>query len=85
MTTDEFTPGPDDLTPGTVIRVPARYRGRPFCLEIIKRVLVSKETGAVELFGTVLSLDGTTTRKRPLHRIVVEQPDRLVVVRKASR
>jgi hypothetical protein len=77
---------PDDLVKGTIIRVPGRYHpahpGRPYCLEIIKLVSVSKETGAVELTGKVLALNGTTTRKRPVIRTVVVMPDRITIASK---
>jgi hypothetical protein len=73
----------DDLLPGAMIRVPAGYRGRPYCLEITSRVSVSKATGAVSLVGHVLSVNGTTTRKRPLTRSVVVMPDRIELVRRA--
>lgn len=77
---------PDDLVPGTIIRVPGAYHpthpGRPYCLEIIRLISVSKETGAVELTGKVLALTGTTTRKRPVFRTVVVMPDRITIVTK---
>jgi hypothetical protein len=77
---------PDDLVEGTISRVPGAYHpahpGRPYCLEIIRLVSVSQATGAVELTGKVLALNGTTTRKRPVIRTVVVMPDRITIASK---
>lgn len=47
---------PDNLVPGTIIRVPGAYHpthpGRPYCLEIIGLISVSKETGATPSPGS---------------------------------
>jgi hypothetical protein len=79
---------PGDLVEGTILRVPGAYHpthpGRPYCLEIIRLVSVSKETGAVELTGKVLALNGTTTRKRPVIRTVVVMPDRITIASKPN-
>ena len=81
---DQQAVRPADLVSGTVIRVPGGYRSRPYCLEIVKLVSVSKATGAVELSGKVLALNGTTTRKRPRFRTVVVMPDRITIVIKPA-
>ena len=75
-----------DLRPGAVVLVPvgAAGRRRPFCLRITEVISVSKETGAVTLFGNVLGADGTTSRRMPLRRTVVAQPGRLIVVSPAG-
>lgn len=73
-----------DLVKGTVIRVPGSGRSRPFCLEIVSRDPVSKETGAVVLVGKVLDVNGITTRKRPLFRSVVVFPDRITIVKQGT-
>jgi hypothetical protein len=68
----------EDFKQGITIEVPRTdLYGRPFCLRITTVMSVSKETGAVELVGRVLSLKGTSARRRPLIRRVVMQPDRL--------
>jgi hypothetical protein len=67
-----------EFTPGVIIRVPARddgtHRSRPWCLEIIKVISVSRETGAVDLLGRVLGRNGTTARQHPLLRRVTVMP-----------
>jgi hypothetical protein len=73
-----------DLIKGTVVRVPATGRHRPYCLEIVSRGPVSQETGAVVLTGKVLAANGTTARKRPLFRTVVVMPARITIVRPAD-
>ena len=75
---------PGDLVKGTVIRVPAAGRSRPYCLEVIEVITVSKQTGAAEVSGKVVAADGTTARKRPLFRTVVLMPARVTIVKKPS-
>lgn len=75
----------DQLVKGTVIRIPAGDRRRPYCLDIISRDMVSKATGAVQLTGTVLGADGTTTSRRPLYRTVIVMPQKLMIVRLAEQ
>ncbi len=73
-----------EFAPGALIEVPAgSYYRRAYCLRITVIMSVSKETGAVELVGRVLSLAGTTTRKHPLVRRIVVSPDR-VTLREAA-
>ena len=75
----------DDLVKGAVIRVLKDPAGRrPYGLEIVSRDPVSKATGAVSLTGKVLSLDGTTTRRRPLFRGAVVMPEWVQIVKKAD-
>ena len=68
-----------DLQPGVIITVPAPFRGRPYCLQITHIITVSKVTGAVDLMGNVLGLDGTTKRKKRLLRRTVVDPARVTI------
>jgi hypothetical protein len=67
-----------DIVPGVTLKIPAGYyQQRPWCLKITKVVSVSQHTGAIDLLGHVLGMNGTTARKRPLVRRITIMPDRV--------
>ena len=74
----------EDLTPGTLVAVPAGEAGRqrPFCLRITEKTEVSQATGAVTVHGNVLGADGATTRRKPLPRRIVTSPWRLTILQR---
>jgi hypothetical protein len=74
----------EDLTPGTLIAVPAGEAGRqrPFCLRITQETEVSLATGAVTVHGNLLGAAGTTTRGQPLPRTIVIQLRRLTILQR---
>jgi hypothetical protein len=67
------------LTTGAFVRIPGHGghtspRRRAYGLLLTRDAEQSRATGAVTLYGEVRGLDGTTTRRKPLHRTTVQRP-----------